>query len=197
MLQQFIDALKHDLTHFAVALLIAIPLISCAPPSHVREKRALLPISVSVAAIEPGRAVLNLNTWASTVDGAASLQWTMEYPSDYISNVSVRMGSKGLAAGKQVTCKNKQGQTMCLVWGVNQLLIPRGTVVQLTVFMRGSVRNLPVIIKGAIASSADGSPIKTLVQNGTLSIPSGNADTTNSEKSLRSSNSELHSVSSI
>jgi uncharacterized protein (TIGR03437 family) len=128
-------------------------------------------VSVSSGSSAPGGAV-TLNVSVASVGAAStSLEWTMNYPSSSITNVSVATGSAATAMGKSVTCGNSMGATTCIVFGVNQTTIADGVLAAATFnISAGATSSVPVQITNVIASTAAGQSISASGTGGTISV---------------------------
>src|SRR5262249_19063526 len=86
-------------------------------------------ISMSSGTANPGGTVGLIVSLANT-GGAqpSSLQWTMAYPPADISNVVVTAGAAATSASKSISCTNRIGSTVCVIYGMNSSAIGSGTV---------------------------------------------------------------------
>jgi hypothetical protein len=99
----------------------------------------------------------------------AALQWSFSYSKD-ITSVTVAAGSSIKAAGKTMTCS---GNT-CLVFGVTNATLPDGVVAVATfqIAAKPSSATIEIVVNGAVAAEANGSPIPASGGTGKITLPS-------------------------
>jgi PilZ domain-containing protein len=99
----------------------------------------------------------------------AALQWSFNYSKD-ITSVTVVAGGSSKAAGKTITCS---GNT-CLVFGVNTATLADGVVAVATfqIAPKPSSATIEIVVNGAVAAEANGSPIPATGGTGKITLPS-------------------------
>src|ERR1700748_2308357 len=76
----------------------------------------------------------------------AGLQWTMTYPISAVAKVSVVAGGGANAAGKSVICNDTAGRIICILVGLNRLVLSDGVVAAANFTMNaGAVQAVPPI----------------------------------------------------
>jgi hypothetical protein len=99
----------------------------------------------------------------------AALQWSFSYSKD-ITGVTVAAANSIKAIGKSITCS---GNT-CLVFGVNTATLPDGVVAVATfqIAAKPSSGTIEIVVNGAVAAEANGSPIPASGGTATITLPS-------------------------
>ncbi len=89
----------------------------------------------------------------------AALQWSLAYPQEDIASVTVVAAAVAAAADKTVVCDSKPGNTRCLLFGMNQNVIPDGVLVEVTLELSERPHALIAIeLKNVVAATPDGEP---------------------------------------
>ena len=146
---------------------VLIVLVGAA--SQARAQRAT--VSLGSGGLAPGgSATVAISLSTSGGVEPAGLQWTMSYPMA-ITNVSVVAGGSANAAGKTVTCNATSGRTICIVFGLNRLIVSDGVVATATFQINsGTVASVPPVwIAGVVVTDLNGGLIPTAPPSGTAS----------------------------
>ena len=111
-------------------------------------------LSLSSRSAAPGSTVsLNLSLSSSAGNQPAGLQWTLTYPTDAISGVTLAGGPVLSAANKNLSCAPGNGSYTCVANGLNQSLISDGVVAIATMTVQKSADIGVVSTTGASASA--------------------------------------------
>ena len=109
--------------------------------------------AVNLSFSSGGASALALNV---TGTAPAAMQWTLSYPTNQVSGVSVTAGPAATAAGKSVQCMAGSGSYSCVLSGMNSNTLASGTVANVTIT---SSTGAPAITIRSAATSADGSSL--------------------------------------
>ena len=148
---------------YRIAVVIALLLSPC-----VALAQSSLALS-SGSAAAGGSFSLNLSLSSPSASTVASLQWTVTYPSS-ITNLSIKAGPSGTAAGKSLTCAVTPSGFECIASGPNQNVIANGVVATVS----GTVSASAVAflnVSGAMASAPKGTAISVTATGGWVSPP--------------------------
>ena len=126
-------------------------------------------LSLSSGSVASGGSIsLNLSL-ASSGTKPSGLQWSLNYPTNEITGVTVAAGPAATAAGKSILCSG----TQCLLYGVNTQSIQNGVAAVLTFKLASNASgNLAVQLNTAVAASATGSSLTVGTGNGVISVTS-------------------------
>jgi len=99
---------------------------------------------------------------------ATAIQWTMSYPPD-ITRVVFAAGPAATNANKTIACNGN----MCLIYGMNNNVIPDGAVATATLQISStpSASTIPIQLTGVVATTQQGGSISAAGVSGTISIP--------------------------
>jgi hypothetical protein len=129
-------------------------------------------LSVSSGSGSPGGTVNLSILLTSTGTAPAALQWTLGYSTVDFTSAAVTIGAAGTAAGKQVSCTNTAGSSMCLVSGLNSTTISNGVVatVALTISASTLDTSSSISLSNGVSASVDGTALTTSTTGNTVSI---------------------------
>jgi len=140
---------------------LAIPLLLAAalnaqPPSLVLSQ---------VSAPRGGGAVLELS-YASVGDSPiAALQWTLQYPPEAVSAISLDDGDAASAAHKTVICLGDGSAYKCLAVGANAETISDGVLARVTVALTPGTTEATILVANTLGVSPDGQPVTVRGEN--------------------------------
>jgi hypothetical protein len=90
----------------------------------------------------------------------AALQWSLVYPESDIVSVTVAAAPAAQMARKTVVCARKQGSATCLLFGMNQNVMPDGVLVEVTFELSEQPHSLIGIeLKNIAGATAAGGPV--------------------------------------
>jgi hypothetical protein len=156
--------------HFISACRLA-PLVICAAGLNAQSCLVLSPPTIQA----DGTASLSLSLY--TVRGLvpAAVQWIFELPpSSSISYLNISDGPALTSAGKTTICPQNGATYNCMAVGANQGTIGNGIIAQLTAVLLPGAAAAAVLIRDALAVSADGYliPIPSIILSGNDNLSS-------------------------
>ena len=108
------------------------------------------------ATVKQGASVyLGVQSGGATANGPAGLQWTLTPPSG-ITVTNAVVGAQATSVSKQIACN--ASKLLCLVYGMNQNVIPNGQVGVLTVQIPSNATPGPAsfLLSGLVAGDKNG-----------------------------------------
>jgi trimeric autotransporter adhesin len=129
----------------------------------------------AVTAVSGGSASIATSIANSGGAQPTSVEWTLAYPANAISTVTVTPGAAAVAAGKTVTCAPAAGSLLCIAYGMNSNPFPNGDIADANFSLAPSFTSGSAAIQvgGSIAASVAGSAIPSTVSSGAITIASG------------------------
>ena len=115
-----------------------------SPTPSVAGAKVTMPISLTVP---PGAKI-------------AALQWSLIYPESDIVSVNVAAAAAVQMVHKTVVCSGKRGSATCVLFGMNQCVMPDGVLVQVTFELSEQPHTLINIeLNNIVAATAVGGPV--------------------------------------
>jgi hypothetical protein len=146
--------------------------------------------SVSSGSAAPGGAVtLNLS-FTGNGSQAASLQWTLAYPSSSIAGVNITATSVLTGAGKNVNCVAGTGTYTCVASGTASA-VPDGVIASAQFTLSSAASNSNVTVSNARAASTSGSAVTVSASGGSISVTSPPVTSTATLSSLSCAGTSL------
>ena len=145
-------------------------------------------VSLGSGSVGPdGNARVDISLATSGGVAPAGLQWTMTFPTSAIAKVSVVTGTGASAAGKTVTCNNNAGRTICIVVGLNRLILSDGVlaIANFTINAGAAETVPPVWITDVVVTDMNGNVIPSSLPSGPVSI--GSIGSTGNRSPLKAS----------
>jgi uncharacterized protein (TIGR03437 family) len=128
-------------------------------------------VSIGSGSTSPGGTLsLNISLATSGGLGPSSVQWTLTYSAATVTGVSIVVGSAASGAAKTATCSSTGGAATCVVSGMNQTIIPNGTLAIATFTVSPNAVTSSQIQVSTVASSPAGAAIPSSGTAGTISI---------------------------
>jgi uncharacterized protein (TIGR03437 family) len=134
--------------------------------------RAQPALTLSSASTIPGGTVtLNLSLSSSASNPPAAIQWTLTYPTNAISALSVAAGPALTSAsvGKTITCAGGASGYNCIASGLNANIISDGVIATITLTLSGGIAAAVGVIN-ALAASPAGSEIAMTSAGGSVNV---------------------------
>jgi hypothetical protein len=90
----------------------------------------------------------------------AALQWSLIYPDSDIVSVNVAAAPAIQMARKTVVCSGKRGSATCVLFGMNQSVMPDGVLVEVTFELSQQPHTLiDIELKNMVAATPVGGPV--------------------------------------
>ncbi len=126
-------------------------------------------LSLSSGSGSPGSTVVLNVSLAATGASPASVEWTFNYSTTDFSSASFAAGPDD--SNKSLSCNSGSGTITCLVWGLNNSVIPNGVVGSATLTLSSSTMDTTSSLQlGGISAGTGGTAISTSATGGTVAI---------------------------
>ncbi len=133
-------------------------------------------LAVSNAQALPG-AIATIPLTFQGTEQVSGLQFTVPYPVNEVEGLTAQPSPELLQLGKSITCLTDQGETRCLVIGLNQTAIPSGTVIgSLVVDTSEAFDGIEVSLVDLAATDPGGTSVPLTSTPGMLDLGSGPCD---------------------
>ena len=136
-----------------------LPIILCTTGLTAQTCLVLSPTAVTA----DRTALLDLSLYSLHGPAPAAVQWTFQYPSSSISNLTVDDGPSLTSVGKTVVCAGNAEAYNCLAVGLNSKTIADGVIAKVTAVLAPGVTAATIQITNPHASSAAGSDLIPIV----------------------------------
>jgi hypothetical protein len=100
-----------------------------------------------------GTASLDLSIFSPQGKGPATLQWTFQFESSGVKNLTVDDGPALTSAGKTAICAGDGTAYNCLAAGTNTKTIGNGIVARINAVFASGAATPPVLIKSSVGAS--------------------------------------------
>ena len=107
--------------------------------------------------------LLDLSLYSTNGPAPAAVQWTFQYPTSSITNLTVDDGPSLTSAGKTVVCAGNAEAYNCLAVGLNTKTIANGVIAKVTAVLAPGATAAALQITNPHASSAAGSDLIPIV----------------------------------
>ena len=122
----------------------------------------------SGSAVQGSTASLSVSLASPTGGAPAGLQWTISYPANLVSSLSVTAGPAAVQAAKTLLCSSPaSGSYTCVLYGINTSTIANGSVATVSVQASATVT---LSITNVVATDASAKSLPTSATGGTLTV---------------------------
>jgi hypothetical protein len=103
-----------------------------------------------------GTVSLNLSLYSSPGKAPAAVQWTFQFASSGVKNLTVDDGPGLISAGKTAMCFGDAAAYNCMAAGMNAKTIANGIIAKLSAEIAPGSATAIILIKSAIGASSEG-----------------------------------------
>lgn len=163
---------NHTSTRLAgIVRTLSVVAIVIAFAASARAQQIALSLD-SATATTGGAATLTLSDTYTGSTRAVALQWTVTYPTADITSVNGSTNPADTAMGKTIACNGSNGNTVCVLTGLNDTVITAGSIAAMTFQVSPTAPDSTVAIQlsNLVAVAADGTSLSASATGGSISV---------------------------